>query len=1788
MINNYKVITLEEKIEHIYVFVGKRDINYNELYKKNKEDKLFLNIFTEKELKEYSNKNVEFVDGYIYDDDSVEIIKKKIVMYCNLNIAYEELYLFYKTKTTIDSNKLYDNLTQKGNVKLTKTILNDYLSNFENILQNELNKEIYTRENIIELDLEKKEYIQNVPLGQEIKYENLYTVNPYESNYDYEKRSSEILINTQHKKLLLTSSNVENNTIYLCLAEKLLEHVSKDGENAELITIKTYYPNLVQYSKNKNEFELVRRKLIENTEESINDAFVKLTENIDLFYKIHMIESDEVKYKYDETGITEIDLIKISKTDIELPLEILFKLINSELTRPLIKYNPGKKTENIYRLYTNGLSTTGKKIPLLEKNEILKISKTLGLSKSVSIYSKINEVINIIEIEKNATLRVRIIYDKPKLIEEIEEDIKSALNPVIDIVNRYTSKMNYKIGHFISLKNDNIILTDIAYIWSLPIKKQLQLETKIACLSSVFNLIENVDKVDASLRFKRISNFNKMDSQDSLIRELKIKEYPDENVLNSLVNNFELTRDEAIQKLSEFYSAQQVEQNAFNRKKIRIRNNPGFLTKITKDKYSNMLEIKMNGIDSIKYLETINIYIDAIMKITQDDNIGKNPEVEKLCSGLEVISEERDEIIVDVDELESESEDEEDILNKMKSMAYKESEEEESEEEESEEEESEEEESEEESLKDVQGVEETKGNEGGGYGSDDDVVTNITGKSLTNPNPFFERLQKRVPSLFLTDSDGDYKAYSRICPSNLSRQPVILTDEEKEKIDKEHAGSYADKSIQVENDGKKYHYVCPRYWSLTKNVSLTEEQVKSGKYGKVIPQGSKVVPEGGEIIEFKSKHHTDSNGNYLQHYPGFLDRPKHPDKKCIPCCFKGWDSTQQVKRRKDCLEEEKTEEITEFNDTYIQGPDKFPLNANRIGHLPLSVQDLLNVDSNKCQESSRLTLNKPCMLRYGIEQNKEQSFLQCITDIYGKYKNKQMNITELKENLIENLDIDHFATLQNGSLVEVFGNINNENVDISEELEKSTIYKNELNTKFIQKLANAYNGFKEFIMDSTVRIDHKYLWDLVCMPFNGLFKEGRNLIIFEIDNHDITDNVRILCPTNLYSTNIFDINKETIMLIKKNNNYEPIYLINYNSDNNLIIMNSFNIKNMKKMPNIVEAFKFIKMALGNCQPKPSILSEDIPEKMLIYEFTKSLTLINIISKIENIDFYEVIAQIMNYDSKIVGILVENKVGTCYVPCFPSAPIIGNKVKTMFIDDYIPNNYSYTKNFLETLNTLSKNTIPCAPVIKILDNENLLVGILTQTNQFVQTEPEVDTYGDDLKVMRDYNYVLIDKEILLNNNVDNERIIQVKKIRKESAIYNSFRNVIRIELGKNSNYKTKEEVIEIIENKGMLYLLKLRLIIEILTKLVENDVCFTEIDEKIILENNELIISDENCSLIIPKKNLITNKDNKMLYFTQIADELIRYTNYKSFILHSKSLVNFGNVRYNLHENEIILVESLILDNYLEKLIPMVLNKYAKYGAYDDTLPYKTEDYNVEISENKVEIPEVKEEEENIELNTEDIQCKGPIKNKIASNSIWKNDFPDDSTILKYDSENNMCTFHLMIDLLRDKNIRKNINELKTDLIEEYLKLTEIDNKILMNELRSQGKADMVNSIVKKNVSLETIIINDNYYATNLDIWLLATKYNIPVVFYMSMLKDKNSFLVTCKDGSDSYYFVKSKNTRVKDDKPIFRLIVSKPNKKNIHIHELKVNVKNELEKELTIQEYFKLSREQRYIIVKRK
>ena len=109
----------------------------------------------------------------------------------------------------------------------------------------------------------------------------------------------------------------------------------------------------------------------------------------------------------------------------------------------------------------------------------------------------------------------------------------------------------------------------------------------------------------------------------------------------------------------------------------------------------------------------------------------------------------------------------------------------------------------------------------------------------------------------------------------------------------------------------QYWFICPRYWSLKENTSLTKEEVESGKYGNIIPfkgpdgKPIKKVPKDTSIFEFNApQEHVGKNGEYIEHYPGFIKSGSHPDGYCLPCCFKQWDSKEQQLRREQCLEQE--------------------------------------------------------------------------------------------------------------------------------------------------------------------------------------------------------------------------------------------------------------------------------------------------------------------------------------------------------------------------------------------------------------------------------------------------------------------------------------------------------------------------------------------------------------------------------------------------------------------------------------------------------------------------------------------------------------------------------------------------------------------------------------------------------------------------------------------------------------------------------------------------------------------
>ena len=170
-----------------------------------------------------------------------------------------------------------------------------------------------------------------------------------------------------------------------------------------------------------------------------------------------------------------------------------------------------------------------------------------------------------------------------------------------------------------------------------------------------------------------------------------------------------------------------------------------------------------------------------------------------------------------------------------------------------------------------------------------------------NNNIFIAKKEKLQPTLFLKAPIGKYKAYSKTCPTQYSKQPVILTNAEKKYIDdKDNASgtrSY-DEHVTYGTGDEKYHYICPRFWCLSdeegKSRSMSLEEINEGGCGgwdSVIPTKARTVPKGKKIVEFTDDrfHKMGSNTKNLLVYkpmhPGFQDKNQHPNGLCVPCCF---------------------------------------------------------------------------------------------------------------------------------------------------------------------------------------------------------------------------------------------------------------------------------------------------------------------------------------------------------------------------------------------------------------------------------------------------------------------------------------------------------------------------------------------------------------------------------------------------------------------------------------------------------------------------------------------------------------------------------------------------------------------------------------------------------------------------------------------------------------------------------------------------------------------------------------
>jgi hypothetical protein len=362
-----------------------------------------------------------------------------------------------------------------------------------------------------------------------------------------------------------------------------------------------------------------------------------LFNTIDMFYNVYNLRKSDLNYV--NKGIKYIKTVLKPDYDIKIPLEVIFKIIHATQVNPLIKFNPSNRQENVYRLFADKIATDGRKIPYLKKASIFKLKKSIARNKSVAVYIESNEVsqFSVCEFDENGFITISSEFKTFVSIDDVDNIFKDKINPIILEVKKFLEQSGYKINTFNSLNDENVEIKQLTYETQIAIKKPFDIQGYKGCISSIFINETNSFKISdtINLRFKRVANYSKFTSQEAFILEKSEQGLRGDQIIEALIENFpeELNKEQATEMVRKVANDLEIERGA-RKTDIKIRNSPGFKTIITLEKETGIITITIENINNINYLYTLPIYLDTMVRLTQDKNSTNYPvkEINNLCS----------------------------------------------------------------------------------------------------------------------------------------------------------------------------------------------------------------------------------------------------------------------------------------------------------------------------------------------------------------------------------------------------------------------------------------------------------------------------------------------------------------------------------------------------------------------------------------------------------------------------------------------------------------------------------------------------------------------------------------------------------------------------------------------------------------------------------------------------------------------------------------------------------------------------------------------------------------------------------------------------------------------------------------------------------------------------------------------------------------------------------------------------------------------------------------------------
>ena len=559
-------------------------------------------------------------------------------------------------------------------------------------------------------------------------------------------------------------------------------------------------------------------------------------------------------------------------------------------------------------------------------------------------------------------------------------------------------------------------------------------------------------------------------------------------------------------------------------------------------------------------------------------------------------------------------------------------------------------------------------------------------------------------------------------------------------------------------------------YKYNKETDFYEKQVDikiRGKTSKVKLKAIKLyVP--GDISKFNF-YTCDPSNNNEHTFIGFLSRGNNPDDLCMPCCFRKDQLTSGNNKKelyfRKCIGQKIKDENIEKQTTDNIGDKIYILQeTNKIQEgrfifLTKTLNIFFNVawgNTNKIKNHYLLESNTGYYFKFTVK-DKNYNYLAAISNIYN------ISIDEIKIKLIKTLNNDKknsiYTYLNNGDIKETFGDKIN--------------YINYIkNSNYLE-----YDIIGELLSIKNV-ISKKQIYHFILEKKSKIIRKA-----FDKDHKKLR---YYLLSNNIENSYQIDDNNDYIIILKEGKYYFPIYRVKKDNKVDKKILLDKKFDNSDKFKNIID--NLIKYYSQSCL------------NTLISKITSPISLKNkILIKILTNNNIKIKKQILDTRNKVRYIILEKLI----IPVVPSGSI--HTIPYIYLQDY-KKKFPDIKTSLKEINKINLKIdldyVPTTIFYNKKNNNNLTaVSILFKNGLLLPIKEEVISISKIKNLGLNYKFKsleeLIDKNIIENKNINDNRLLRVKTHLHTSEGYNLYRLELSLFLSKNTNIKN--EIITITRN-----------------------------------------------------------------------------------------------------------------------------------------------------------------------------------------------------------------------------------------------------------------------------------------------------------------------------------------------------------------------------------------------------